>query len=141
MLVCHQSGPNAADIKEIKKLGGIDSQWICHNHDTLRDGLHEKLHKQFGCELRFHSVERPKVRKKTKCPLDPFDGDQPEVGSDFQALYFPACSEGHSVYRWRYYLFTSHSMYIEDNKWQIQCRIRPQAAKVAKLPVDYVFPG
>lgn len=32
-------------------------------------------------------------------------------------------------------------MYIRDNKWNIACRLRPQVAKVAKLQVDYVFPG
>ena len=145
LLVCHQSGPSAADMKEIKKLGGIDSQFICHNHDTLRNGLHEELHAKFGCELHHHLGEKKAVRRKTKCPQNLFGDEGLNVGSDFQALYFPACTEGHSVYRWRsrgkYSLFTSHSMYIHDNKWNIHCRVRPQAAEVAKLQVDYVFPG
>jgi hypothetical protein len=145
LLICHQTGPSAADIKEIKKLGGIDKQFLCHNHDTLRDGLHEELHAKFGCELYHHEDERKKVRRKTKCPQVTFDEKGLQLGSDFEALYFPACSEGHSIYRWKsrgkYFMITSHSMYIHDDKWDIQCRIRPAAAKVAKLHVDYVFPG
>lgn len=145
LLVCHQSGPSPADIREIKKLGGIDKQFICHNHDTMRDGLHEKLYDTFGCELHHHEGEKKAVRRKSKCPQVLFGDEGMEVGDDFQCLYFPACTEGHSVYRWRsrgkYFMFTSHSMYIHDNKWQIHCRIRPQAAEVAKLKVDYVFPG
>ena len=32
-------------------------------------------------------------------------------------------------------------MYIQDDAWAIHCRFCPQAAAVAKLEVDYVFPG
>lgn len=145
ILIGHQSGPTPAEIREIKKLGGIDYQFICHNHDTLREGMHEKLHAKFGCELYHHLCERKAVRRKTKCAQSLFDDDGMALGSDFEAHYFPACTEGHSVYRWRsrgkYFLFTSHSMYIHDNQWDIHCRIRPKVADVAKLQVDYVFPG
>jgi hypothetical protein len=68
LLVCHQSGPSTEDIDEIERLGRIDSQWISHHHDTMRNGLHEDLHARFGCMLHHHSTDRKGVRKKTKCP-------------------------------------------------------------------------
>ena len=124
LLVCHQSGPSKMEMGEIEKLGGIDSQWICHFHDTLLDGLHEKLHKRFGCMLHHNSIDRKGVRKKTKCPSVPFEDEGCQYGSDFEALHFPTCTAGHSVYRWRhrgkYYLFTSHAIYMRDNKWDLE---------------------
>ena len=98
-----------------------------------------------GGTLHHHEGEKKAVRRKTKCPQEPFGDEEMRLGSDFEAHYFPTCTEGHSVYRWksrgRYFLFTSHSMYIQDDAWAIHCRICPQAAAVAKLEVDYVFPG
>ena len=54
ILIGHQSVPSAADIREVKKLGGIAHQFICHSHHTLRDGEdkardpHAELHAAFG---------------------------------------------------------------------------------------------
>lgn len=145
LLVCHQTRPSDGDIKEIEQLGGIDSQWICHNHDAVKDGFHEDMHNRFGCMIHHHRDERRAVRKKTKCPEVQYGDEGLQVGTDFEALYFPACTEGHSVFRWqyrgKYYLFTSHAMYMRDNKWDIQCRPRPEAAKLDKLQIDCVFPG
>jgi hypothetical protein len=145
LLVCHQTRPSTGDIKEIKALGGIESQWICHNHDTVGDGFHEDMHDQFDCKLYHHKEERKAVRRKTKCPEVQYGDEGLKVDSDFEALYFPACTKGHSVFRWRYrgkyYLFTSHAMYLHENKWDIQCRPRPEAVKLDELQVDYVFPG
>jgi hypothetical protein len=42
IFVCHHGGPSPEDLKEIEKLGGIGSQWVCHQHDTNSDGLHER---------------------------------------------------------------------------------------------------
>ncbi len=145
LLICHQSGPTASDIKEIKKLGGIDSQFICHSHDTLRDDGHTHLHDQFGCALHHHSDEKKAVRRKTKCPQEPFGDEGLRMGDNFEAHFFPACRVGHSVYRWkdrgRYFLFTSHAMYLRDDKWDIQCKFRARAPKIDKLRLDFVFPG
>ena len=151
LLVCHQSGPSAGDMDEIERLGGLDSQWVSHHHDINRDGLHQDLHDRFGCKLHHHRTDRRGVRGKTKCPVVQFGDEGVRHGSDFEALFFPTCSAGHSVYRWRhrgrYYLFTSHAIYLRDNKWNLQFnphRVslwRPQLAELAKLRVDYVFPG
>ena len=151
LLVCNRSGPSARDIAEIERLGGIDSQWISHHHDANRDGLHEDLCARFGCKLHHHSADRSGVRQKTKCPYVQFGDEGLEHGSDFEALFFPTCSAGHTVYRWRhrgkYFLFTSHALYTRENKWNLQFnphRVtlwRSQLSKLAKLRVDYVFPG
>jgi len=105
----------------------------------------EDMHARFGCEFHHHRDERKAVRKKTKCPEVQYGDDGLQFGPDFEALYFPACTVGHSVFRWRYrgkyYLFTSHAMYLRDNKWDIQSRPGPEATKLEKLRVDYVFPG
>ena len=148
LLVCHRSGPSTEEFSEIEGLGGIDSQWICHAHDTNRDGLHEDLYSQFGCKLHHHRADRSSVRQKTKCPYVSFGDEGLEHGSDFEALYFPTCTAGCSVYRWRhrgkYYLFTSHALYLRDNKWALQFnphRMTHWRPQLGKLRVDYVFPG
>lgn len=145
LLVCHQTRPPAEHIKEIEKLGGVDSQWICHNHDTVKDGFHEEMHDRFGCMIHHHQDERKAVRRKTKCPQAQYDNEGLQHGDDFEALYFPACTVGHSVFRWKnrgkYYLFTSHAIYNRNNEWDIHCRPQPEAAQLEKLHVDYVFPG
>ena len=48
LLIGHQTAPQPEDFDEIEKLGGIHSQWICHHHDTIRNGVHEALHARFG---------------------------------------------------------------------------------------------
>jgi len=151
LMACHQSGPSTEDIKEIEQLGGIDSQWISHHHDTIRDGLHEDLHARFGCVLHYHSTDRQGVRKKTKCPSEQFGDDGLQYGSDFEALYLPTCTAGHRIYRWRHrgkhYLFTSHALYLRDNKWDLRFNPHrvtnwgPRISTLDKLRVDYVFPG
>ena len=151
LLLCHQSGPPPKEFDEIERLDGIDSQWISHHHDTIRNGLHEDLYARFGCKLHHHRADRSGLRRKTKCPYVQFGDEGLEHGSDFEALYFPTCSAGHSVYRWRhrgkYYLFASHALYMHDNKWSLQfnphrmTQWRPQLTKLGKLRVDYIFPG
>ena len=85
LLVCHQSGPGAADMKEIKKLGGIDGQFICHNHDTLRNGLHEELHAKFGCELHHHLGEKKAVRNADVQKLHLIRGKYVEKLAEYNA--------------------------------------------------------
>ena len=151
LFVCHQSGPSTEDIAEIERLGGIDSQWICHNHDANRDGVHEDLYHRFGCTLHHHSAERAAVRKRTKCAYEQFGDEGLQHGSDFEAHYFPSCTAGHSVYRWRnrgrYFLFTSHALFVRDTEWDFGFnphhvdRWSPHIDKLVKLRMDYVFPG
>jgi hypothetical protein len=145
ILVCHQTRPSDADMEEIDGLGGIGSQWVCHNHDVVRNGFHEAAYERFGCSLHHHKGERQAVRKKTKCPLETFGDEGLIFDTDFDALFFPACTAGHSLYRWKYrgkyYLFTSHAMYLNEGDWRIQCRPQPEAARIDKLQIDYVFPG
>ena len=52
LFICHQSVPTPEDVKEIKQLGGIASQWVCHHHDANRKGRHDGLFKTFGCASR-----------------------------------------------------------------------------------------
>ena len=151
LLVGHQSQPSRKDIAEMKKLGGLDSQWICHQHDTITDGVHEDLHDRFGCVLHHHTQDRPAVRKKTKCPTEQHGNEGLTYGSDFEAIYWPTCTSGHCIFRWRsrgkYYLFTSHAIYLQDDAWDLQCNkwhmdhLRRQLARLSKLQVDYGFPG
>lgn len=144
ILIGHQQGPSAKDIKEIDKLGGIDSMWICHSHDTLRDLQHDKLHKKFGCSLYLHELARPAARKRAKCPFVTFGDDGLQYADDFEALYYPACTAGHAVYRWksrgRYFLFSAHALYHRENHWQVHFRAR-KTVKLHKVHIDYVFPG
>jgi hypothetical protein len=152
LLVCHQSAPSAADIKQMQSLGGVDSQWICHHHDTIRDGSsHEKLHDRFGCVLHHHKTDRTGVRKRAKCPAEQFGDDGCQYGDDFEAMFFPTCTAGHSVFRWRsrgkYYLFSSHAIYMRDSKWDLHfnehrvSQWSPRREQLGKLRLDYVFPG
>jgi glyoxylase-like metal-dependent hydrolase (beta-lactamase superfamily II) len=152
LLVCHSGGPTDTELNEIEALGGIDSQWVCHQHDVNRDGLHENLHRRFGCELHHHRREKG-VRKKTECPVVQFDDDGLTLGSDFEALYYPSCTDGHTVYRWKsqdtYFLFTSHAFYYRKGEWELgvpmpskrRALLRPQLAALADVHVDYVLPG
>jgi glyoxylase-like metal-dependent hydrolase (beta-lactamase superfamily II) len=131
-------------------MGGLESQWVCHSHDLIRGSLHQDLHDRFGCPLHYHKIDRPRVRKKTKCPSVEFEGDGTQHGSDFEALFLPTCTAGHSIYRWRsrgkYFLFTSHAIYQRDSAWNLQFNQShiadwSQLATLAKFRVDYVFPG
>ncbi|NKB66382.1 MAG: hypothetical protein GKR89_04935 [Candidatus Latescibacteria bacterium] len=159
ILISHHSMPSPEDLAEIEAMGGIESQWVCHSHDLLRKPSredlhgpsHEDLHARFGCTLHYHEVERPLVQKKTKCPNTVFEGERTKRGTDFEALYLPTCTVGHSIYRWRtrgkYCLFTSHAMYYRDGEWDLKFDLKhadswqPQLQGLADLQVDYVFPG
>lgn len=151
LLVCHQSGPTDEDLAEIEALGGIDSQWICHQHDALKGGQHEALHERFGCLLHHHETDRKPLRRKTKCPTEQFGDDELPFAPDFEAIFLPTCTAGHSIFRWRnrgkYYLFTSHAIYRHGDEWDLTFnpRIdelwRPQLKRLAGLRVDFVFPG
>ena len=94
------------------------------------------------------------VSKRTSCPTEHFGDDGFKYGSDFEAHYYPSCMDGHSIYRWqtggKYYLFTSHSFILHEDTWNLfvplgpkkrRDLMRPQLPKVAKLRIDYVFPG
>lgn len=151
LLVPHQTPPAKEDLDQIEDLGGIESQWVCHNHDVIKGGAHGELFERFGCRLHYHEAERQKVRKKTKCPEVEFDDRGTRHGGDFEVLFLPTCTPGHSIFRWRsrgkYYLITSHAIYLRDGAWDLSFydkrsnEWRPQLSKLAKLHVDYVFPG
>ncbi|NKB66383.1 MAG: hypothetical protein GKR89_04940 [Candidatus Latescibacteria bacterium] len=151
ILISHKAVPTPEDLAEIEAMGGIESQWVCHTHDLLRGSSHKKLHAQFGCTLHYHGIERPHVEKKIKCPTDHHGNEGLQYGSDFEVFYWPTCTSGHCIFRWRsqgkYYLFTSHSIFLSDNEWKIDTNkwhledLRPQLARLRKLRMDYVFPG
>lgn len=151
LLVCHGSLPSADDAAEIAELGGIDSQWICHQHDALPGDAHKSLHRRFGCVLHLHSRDRPAVRKKTKCPVEQHGDAGLQYAPDFEVVYWPSCTSGHCIFRWlnrnKYYLFTSHAMYSHDGQWQLQCNkrraddLRPHSTRLSQEQVDYVLPG
>ena len=150
LLICHGSPPTEEDLDEIAELGGIDSQWICHQHDVLPEGAHEALHCRFGCALHLHRREQPAVRKKTKCPVEKHDDGGLAYAPDFEATYWPTCTSGHCIFRWKtrgkYHLFTSHAIYERDGRWELQCNkrrvddLRPHAMTLSQQQVDYVFP-
>ncbi len=153
LLVCHQTAPSSEDLDQIEGLGGIGSQWVCHQHDLIGNGLHDELYERFGCMLHHHRADVKGVRKKTKCPEVQFGNDGLEHGSDFEALYFPCCTDGFTIYRWRdrskYFLISSHAICMRDGEWRVHFPypayrndlLRPQIAKLAKTRVDYVLPG
>ena len=150
LLTC-QDGSVRDHFKDIEKLGGIDTQFINHNHD-MGGELHEAIHKRFGAKLFHHKAEKKKVEAKTKCPHEEFGDDGLQVGSDFEAIYFPSCTAGLSLYRWRHqgvhFLFTSHVIKMVQGDWHVSLHMKksppglgPQFAQIAKLPVDYVLPN
>lgn len=151
LLVGHQSCPSAQDIEDIDGLGGIESQWICHRHDMLRDRGHETLYEKFGCPLYHHKQDGAGIRKKTKCPTDHYGDEGLEYGPDFEVFYWPTCTAGHCIFRWRYrgkyYLFTSHAVYASGKEWKLGLNksrmeaLRSQQEVIASLQVDYIFPG
>ena len=66
LLIGHQSQPSKRDIGEIEKLGGIDSQWICHQHDTLTDDVHEDLHADLvAYSITIAETDRPYARRRS----------------------------------------------------------------------------
>jgi hypothetical protein len=151
LLICHGTQLSAKDMGVIAELGGLDSQWICHQHDVMPGAVHEALYHRFGCVLHHHSQDRPAVRKKTKCPVEQHGDEGLEYAPDFEVIYWPSCTSGHCIFRWqnrgRYYLFTSHAIYSRDGQWELQCNkrriehLRPHATRLAAKQVDYVFPG
>jgi hypothetical protein len=163
LFICHQSVPTPEEVKEIKQLGGIASQWVCHHHDANRKGGHYELFKTFGCALHLHKADRAGARGKTKCTLESFDDAGLTLDKDFEAIYMPMFTRGNTVFRWRnrgkYYLFSSHTIYPLEDEWRISlnrhtgkpwgpgCRIwqaqaiRPALARLKALHVDYVIPG
>ncbi len=163
LFICHQSVPTSADVKEIKQLGGVASQFVCHHWDANRKGGHDGLFKTFGCALHLHRADRAAARGKTKFTLDTFDDAGLTLDKDFEAIYMPTCTRGHTVFRWRnrgkYHLFSSHAIYLLEDGWRLSlnrhegklwgpgCRIwqaqaiRPALAKLKGLQVDHIFPG
>ena len=109
-------------IGDIDKLGGVDLQFITHYHD-LRPEIHEKVYDHFGCKLCYHKAAGATVRKKTKCPAQEFGNDGLQLGSDFEAVYFPGHTPGHSIHRWRrgrkQFLFSGHVMKLVYGKWEL----------------------
>ena len=120
LLLPFKGGSVSDHFKEIERLGGVDTQFITHSHDADRN-LNDEVHARFGAKLRFNEAEAKKVRSKTKCPSEPFGDDGLELDSDFQALYFPSCTSGLSIYRWRsrgkFFLFTSHVINMAHGNW------------------------
>ncbi len=163
LFICYQSVPTPEEVKEIKQLGGIASQWVCHHHDVNRKGGHDGLLRAFGCALRLHKADRSAARVKTKCTLETFGDSGLTLDEDFEAIYMPMFTRGNTVFRWRnrgkYYLFSSHTIVPIGDGWRISlnrhtgrpwgtnCRIwqaqamRPALARLKDLHVDYVFPG
>ena len=86
VLVASQSGPRSfEEIDEVRRLGGIASQWVCYQHDVNRDGLHEELYANFGCKLHHHIRDEKGVRKRTSCPVEHFRDDGLKYAPDFEA--------------------------------------------------------
>ena len=153
LLICHHGGPSSEDLEEIESLGGIGSQWVCHQHDANNDGLHDELYARFGCMLYHHHRDRKMVAKRTDCPRVQFGDDGLEHGPDFEALHFPTCTDGFTLFRWHhegnYFLFTSHAFGFRDGEWLIgvpytearRALWDPQLGKLAKWRFNYVLPG
>ena len=112
----------AEHLGEIEKLGGVDFQFITHCHD-LNPEFHEEAYERFGCRLSYHKAAGATVRKKTQCPAEEFGHDGLQLGPDFEAIYFPGHTPGHSIFRWRHgrkrFLFTGHVMRLEDDRWKL----------------------
>ena len=137
---------------EIEKLGGVQMQFINHNHDIGAE-LHETIHLRFGAKLYHHELENKKVARKTQCPSEAYGDQGLQVGKDFEAIYFPSCGEGLSLFRWenrgQSFLFTSHVIKMAGGSWQIGLNLTKmskgsqpkQFAEIAKLPIDYILPN
>ncbi|HCL30185.1 MAG TPA: hypothetical protein DIC52_17345 [Candidatus Latescibacteria bacterium] len=112
----------ADHFEEIEKLGGVDLQFITHGHD-LNPAFHAEAYDRFRCKLCYHKAAAAVVRKKTQCPAQEFGHDGLQLGADFEAIYFPGHTPGHSVYRWRRsgtrFLFTGHVMIFDGGRWKL----------------------
>lgn len=133
---------------EIDKLGGVHAQFLTHDHDAHPE-LVDEAHARFGCRVYYHKSARKKVREKTSCPEAEFDNEGLQLGADFEALYFPGHTPGHSIFRWRYrgkrFLFSSHVMNLSDGVWELwfnpsknTAQLQEQLADLAE--VDYSLP-
>lgn len=124
LLICHcNRGSNILDhLDEIEALGGIDTQFVPHFHDAKRGDLHQQLYDRFGCEICYHEGERQSMRTKTKCPEREFGNEGLQLGSDFEAHFFPGHTPGMSVFTWKHrgkrFLFPSHVIGLEDKAWR-----------------------
>ena len=149
-------------LSDIEELGGVAAQFATHNHDV--DGpFAEAVYDRFGAPLYYHHAERDAVAEITKCPSVEFGDDGLRLGSDFQALYFPSCCAGSSLYYWRDgesgFLFTSHVINRVEGDWQVGLDLwqyenlrdwgenktppnpEPQLSRIAQLPIDYTLPN
>jgi hypothetical protein len=108
--------------EDIDKLGGVDLQFITHYHD-LNPEFHEKAYDRFGCKLCYHKAAGAKVRERTNCPSNEFGNHGLQLGSDFEVVYFPGHTRGHSVHRWchqrKEFLFSGHVMKLVDGNWEL----------------------
>jgi hypothetical protein len=161
LLPC-QDGGVRDHMDDIKRLGGVATQFVTHNHDV--DGnLCETVHERFGARLAYHAAEHDAIAKKTTCPADEFGDDGLQVDADFEAIYFPSCCVGSSVYHWQqdgqHRLFTSHVIDHVDGQWRVGLDLwqyrnlrdwgdaatppdpRPRIATLADLPLDQSLPN
>ena len=72
---------------------------------------------------------------------------------EFEAIYFPSCGDGLSLFRWRnggkHFLFTSHVIQMRGGDWNIGLRLDKRAktsepkqfAGISQLPMDYILPN
>ena len=150
LLLPFKGGAVRDHFEDIERLGGVEAQFVTHNHDVIRD-FHEEVYDRFEAKLYYHKADDKKVSAKTKCPKVPFDDDGLQIDTDFWALYFPSCTAGLSIYWWRnrgkHYLFTSHVINMTEGEWYMGLdlnkappHLAPQFAKIAKLPLDYALP-
>ena len=162
LLPC-QDAPVHDHFEDIEKLGGIDTQFVTHNHDVAAGGLHEAVHERFGARLSYHSAERDAVSEKTGCATKEFGDEGLQLSDDFRAIYFPSCCAGSSIYHWsngdQHFLFTSHVINRVEGGWNVGLDLwqyrnlrdwgeggsppdpRPQLAEIGDLPLDYTMPN
>ena len=107
---------------DIEKLGGVHAQFITHVHEA-DPVLHDEIHARFGAKLCYHKAARKLVREVSECPEIVFDNDGLQVDNDFEALFFPFHTPGHSIFRWRYrgkhFLFTGHVVSMVNGRWEL----------------------
>lgn len=161
LLPC-QNGSVADHFDEIEELGGIQTQFVTHNHD-VDDEVHKAVHDRFGAKLHYHETERGDISKKNGCPSEEFGDDGVAVGSDFRAIYFPSCCVGSCLYQWtshgKEFLFTSHVINMVDGQWKMDLDLwqyrnlrdwgegqmppdpRSRIASVGEIRLDYTMPN
>jgi hypothetical protein len=123
LLPSGDGGGTVADLlNDIEALGGVDTQFVTHNHD-VNGPFQEAVYDRFEAKLSYHVAEHNAVVEKTKCPSVEFGDEGVQLGSDFQALYFPSCCAGSSLYYWQdsgnHFLFTSHVINMVEDGWQV----------------------